>query len=509
MANIFAITLLLSFLTGMNESMLHTRYNKRLPFHKLSLVQLNGGFKVATTVLLIAAACNTYATNGYYTLGYSAKDKGTAGTSIARGRDALSMATNPATMLQVGDRFDLGLNLFMPAREYTVTGAPSLPDGFSPVIGNIPSCAEPGSAPCQIPFSIGEQNIESGREIFFIPNIAYVTQLDEDSALGVSLYGNGGMNTTYAGGTANVFDPNSNQIVRSEGTFGSGRTGVDLTQLFINVSYAWRFNETLDLGVALIGAVQAFRAEGLAPFANNSLRPDKLTNNGHDFSFGLGIKLGAVYQVTDDLSFGLSYQSEQKMSKFEDYSGLFAQGGDFDMPASYTIGLAYDLSHAVTLKFDYQKILYEGVPSVSNSVTNLVDGQCLDALNNTLFSGSPSPATGRGCLGGENGAGFGWNNMDVFKAGVEWYKGETTYRAGISATEQPIDSTEVNFNILAPGVIEYHLAAGLTTLIGQREWTFFGMYMPSKSVRGTSLFDPAQTIEFNMHQFEFGLSIKF
>lgn len=137
------------------------------------------------------------------------------------------MATNPATMLQVGDRFDLGLNLFLPMREYTVTGAPSLPDGFSPVIGNIPSCAEPGLAPCQIPFSIGEQNIESGREIFFIPNLAYVTQLNDRSALGVSLYGNGGMNTTYSGGTANIFDPNSNQIVRYEGTFGAGRTGVE------------------------------------------------------------------------------------------------------------------------------------------------------------------------------------------------------------------------------------------------------------------------------------------
>jgi long-chain fatty acid transport protein len=478
------------------------RLNANLKFKPSKII------KAASICFLGAYALQANATNGYYTLGYSAKDKGSAGTSIARGKDALSMATNPATMLQVGDRFDLGLNLFLPVREYTVTGAPSLPDGFSPVIGNIPSCAAPGVEPCQIPFSVGEQNIESDRDIFFIPNVAYVTQLDDSSALGVSLYGNGGMNTTYSGGTANTFNPNTDQIQTSEGTFGSGRTGVDLTQLFINVSYAWRFNERLDLGVAIIGAVQAFRAEGLAPFANNSLQADKLTNNGHDFSFGLGMKLGGVYQATESLSLGFSYQTEQKMSRFEEYSGLFAQGGDFDMPASYTLGLAYDLADYVTVKFDYQKILYEGVPAVSNSVQNLVNGQCQDALNNSLFSGSPSPATGSGCLGGENGAGFGWNNMDVFKVGIEWYTGETTYRAGISATEQPIDSAEVNFNLLAPGVVEYHLAAGLTTMISDKEWTFFGMYMPSKSVSGASLFDPAQTIEFNMHQFEFGLSIQ-
>lgn len=474
----------------------------------LKLSQLPQIMKAASFCFLSVLTFQANATNGYYTLGYSAKDKGTAGTSIARGRDALSMATNPATMLQIGDRLDIGLNLFLPMREYTVSGAPSLPDGFSPVIGNIPSCAAPGVAPCQLPLSIGEQNIESGRKIFFIPNIAYVKQLDDSSAIGLSLYGNGGMNTTYSGGTANIFNPNTNQIQTSEGTLGSGRTGVDLTQLFVNFSYAWQFNEKLDLGVGIIGAVQAFRAEGLAPFANNSLQADKLTNNGHDFSFGLGIKLGGVYQATETLSLGFSYQSEQKMSRFEEYSGLFAEGGDFDMPASYTLGLAHDLTNYLTIKFDYQKILYEGVPAVSNSVQNLVNGQCQDALNNTLFSGSPSPASGPGCLGGKNGAGFGWNNMDIFKVGIEWYSEDTAYRAGLSATEQPIDSAEVNFNLLAPGVIEYHLAAGLTTMIGEREWTFFGMYMPSKSVSGTSLLDPAQTIEFNMHQFEFGLSIK-
>jgi hypothetical protein len=33
--------------------------------------------------------------------------------------------------------------------------------------------------------------------------------------------------------------------------------------------------------------------------------------------------------------------------------------------------------------------------------------------------------------------------------------------------------------------------------------------MPSKSVTGTSLFDPAQTIEIKMRQIEIGLAIKF
>ena len=197
------------------------------------------------------------------------------------------------------------------------------------------------------------------------------------------------------------------------------------------------------------------------------------------------------------------------MSKFEEYSGLFADGGDFDLPSTFIVGTAYHISSSLTVLFDYQRINYEGVASVSNSISHLVDGQCLDALNNTLFSGSPSPASGPGCLGGENGAGFGWSDMNVYKAGLEWEHEDDIYRFGISTTKQPISSSEVNFNLLAPAVVENHFAAGFTTFIDGREWTFFGMFMPSTSVTGQSLFDPAQTITFKMHQYELGLAIKF
>ena len=317
------------------------------------------------------------------------------------------------------------------------------------------------------------------------------------------------MNTDYAGGSAVIFDPQSNSMVEAPGTFGAGRTGVDLMQLFVNVSYAWQADDNLNLGVSLIGAVQRFRAQGLAPFANVSLDPERLTDNGHDMSYGFGLKVGLTYDVSDDFSFGLSYQTEQAMSEFDDYAGLFAEGGDFDLPATYTVGIAYDIAEDMTFMVDYQGILYEGVPSVSNPISNLVDGSCFDALNNTLFSGMPSPASGTGCLGGSNGAGFGWNDMDVIILGLEHRDGNDTYRYGLSITDQPIDPSEVNFNLIAPGVIEYHLSFGYTTLIDGDEWTFFGMYMPSEEVTGTSLFDPGQTISFKMHQFELGFAFKF
>ena len=45
------------------------------------------------------------------------------------------------------------------------------------------------------------------------------------------------------------------------------------------------------------------------------------------------------------------------------YSGLFADGGSFDIPANITAGLAYDLTPDLTVMADWRHIFYSGVPT--------------------------------------------------------------------------------------------------------------------------------------------------
>ena len=70
----------------------------------------------------------------------------------------------------------------------------------------------------------------------------------------------------------------------------------------------------------------------------------------------------------------------------------------------------------------------------------------------------PSPA----CLGADTGPGFGWQDVEVFKLGYQITAGSFVLRAGYSRGENPIPSSEVLFNILAPGVPEEHYTAGLS-----------------------------------------------
>jgi long-chain fatty acid transport protein len=97
--------------------------------------------------------------------------------------------------------------------------------------------------------------------------------------------------------------------------------------------------------------------------------------------------------------------------------------------------------------------------------------------------------------------------MTVYKFGAQWKQNaDWTWRGGISYGKQPIRSSEVLFNILAPGVQEWHLTTGFTrTITDKDEVTFAFMYSPTKKVSGPNPLSPGQTIDLEMYQLSFQL----
>jgi long-chain fatty acid transport protein len=319
--------------------------------------------------------------------------------------------------------------------------------------------------------------------------LGYSYQLDNRTAFGIAVYGNGGMNTDYP-------------PVAGFGTFGvpSAETGVDLMQLFIAPTLATKLSYGHSFGVTPIIAAQFFEAKGLQTFGafggfgfDVSADDTKLTNNGHDSSYGFGMRVGYLGQLTEQISIGLSYQSKIYMDEFDDYAGLFAEQGDFDIPANWTAGIAVKPIPEVTVALDVQRIYYSNVKSIANTF--------MPAMFLALM-GDPNSE-----LGDDNGAGFGWEDMTVFKIGLQWARSDQwTYRFGYSYGDQPITGSEVMFNILAPGVIEQHATFGLTyTFANASELDFSLMYAFEEDVTGPNPFDPGQTITLTMSQWEVGL----
>jgi long-chain fatty acid transport protein len=436
---------------------------------------------LTTAIILLGLPVTAWATNGYFSHGTSVAEKGLAGAGVAYSQDTLAASNNPAGMVWQGAGYDIGAAVFGPMRSYSSKGGPT------------PGC---GPAGCSFSIGDGDQSIDSENEAFLIPQFGYNWVIDPDRTIGLSVYGNGGMNTEYKGGTATVF--NGATFDTLPGTYGDGTAGVDLAQLFVSTTYAAKISDASSWGVSAIVVYQRFEGKGLGNFAAFSTDPDNLSDNDHDTSTGLGLRFGFQSEVSPGIRIGAAYQPEIDMSEFDDYAGLFADDGDFDIPSNFTLGLAIDVGSSGMFLIDLQQINYEDVAAVSNSIDKL--GSC-----------APSPIgglpTGNGCLGGSNGAGFGWEDMQILKLGYQWQDGKMTWRVGYSTTDQPIPDDEVVFNILAPGVVEEHFTFGFTRdLDSKSSINFAAMYAPNNSVKGTNNFDPSQDIEIEMDQYELALT---
>ena len=182
-----------------------------------------------------------------------------------------------------------------------------------------------------------------------------------------------------------------------------------------------------------------------------------MTNMGRDYSFGYGLRLGWLGKFLDDqLSIGVNYSSRVFMSKFHEYSGLFAEQGDFDIPENYAIGFAYKLTPKVNVAFDVQQINYSDIASVGNSGPLASDP--------SKFYPLCTPPDVYECqLGGDKGLGFGWTDQTVYKLGMDYqYSNETTLRWGYNYGKSPIPEDQVLFNTLAPATVEHHVTLGAT-----------------------------------------------
>lgn len=444
--------------------------------NKAVLVALGLGIGVLTPYTAMA-------TNGYFSHGFGTKNKALAGGGIALPQDAMIAATNPAGIVFVDERMEAGVALFAPMRSYSASSATGGTDGAACA----PNCA------FTIGGASGGQALDSDNEQFLIPHFAYNMPLDDTSSFGVSVYGNGGMNTEYKGGTAQ-HQSSTGTYETTAGTFGAGTAGVNLEQLFINASYAGKIADEASWGVSAIYAYQRFKADGLSQFAGYSASPSNISNNGTDNSSGFGLKLGLQAEVAKGVTLAASYQTEMDMDKFDKYSGLFAEGGDFDIPATLILGAAWQTSERSTFTVDVQTIYYSDVPAIANPIANLT-GQCTPGATG---------GTGAGCLGGANGAGFGWEDMTIVKLGYQWQTSpDWVWRAGYSKGDQPIPSSEVVFNILAPAVIEEHITFGFTHNMSKTsEFSFSAMYAPETTVSGANTFNPSQTVAIKMDQYE-------
>ena len=121
-------------------------------------------------MMALLPASQSLAAEGIELIAYGARQKALAGADVADSRDAMSMSINPAGIVGLDSQFQAGLTLLLPDRGYEATG---------PLV-----VVAPGY-------------VQSGEPIFPVPNGGVVHRIDDESAWGLVVFGNGGVNTSY------------------------------------------------------------------------------------------------------------------------------------------------------------------------------------------------------------------------------------------------------------------------------------------------------------------------
>lgn len=387
---------------------------------------------LAIGAVAVTLPCSAFATDGYFENGYGVKAKGMGGAAIAYPQEALGMAANPAAATALGNSFEIDADYFRPIRSATIHGNLAAPD--ADYNGN-------------------------GLRRFVIPELGVTYQLSPRWAVGLAIYGNGGLDTKYG--------------TNPYGRFGAtGTAGVNLEQALISPTVAYRFAEHQSIGLSLNIAYEQFSAYGLGLFKGFSVDPNAVSDRSTDSTTGIGVRLGYQGQVTPWLTVGAVWQSQTVVDSFNRYKGLFSNGGNFNIPSSYGFGAALTALPGIDFALDVTRINYSEIESVGDPI-------------DSLFLGKP--------LGSSKGPGFGWRDVTAVKFGVNWHATDRLQlRIGYNHSDNPIPANQTFINILAPGTIEHQFTLGGTWAVSPKwEVSLDGLYAPSNTLRGASNAIPA------------------
>ena len=228
---------------------------------------------MSAVVTSLAVPYTAYATNGAWLIGFGAKSRAMGGTGVADNRGAMAAAFNPATMIDSGSRFDIGADIFMPPRAVK---------------------HESGV--------LGYTDEQSNQDIFLIPSMGLTYDWNEKVNIGFAFVGAGLMteyNQSVNSDTCNnVNAGNIPGYTTCPPTFysyldGAGlETGVELMQMQLLPSIAYKINKQHSVGATLAIGASYFRAKGLENFEDLGFTSGSgnFTSNNWDSSYGLGIR---------------------------------------------------------------------------------------------------------------------------------------------------------------------------------------------------------------------------
>lgn len=202
-------------------------------------------------------------------------------------------------------------------------------------------------------------------------------------------------------------------------------------------------------GVAININQSHLKINGVEKFLLESSSPTNLSNKRGQTVYGAGFTFGWQWDVLECLRVGVTFRPKTKMQKFDKYEGFIAEKGLIDIPPLLAGGIAWKIIPELTVTFDVEEKYWKLVRSFSNKLEPAFDQAAKFVTSSRL--------------GRKNASGFGFKNQTLFHLGVDYtFNPAWTIRAGYQYAKCPIKDDETFFNQLTLETVQNQLSVGLS-----------------------------------------------
>nr|WP_242470920.1 outer membrane protein transport protein [Thiocystis violacea] len=319
----------------------------------------------------------------------------------------------------------------------------------------------------------GVSRVESDADWFLMPNMSYMIKRDRFS-YGVGVFSQGGMGADYGKTSFLSVDPNSGMLtgLRDESQVMIGRlilplafqatdqlsigASVDLVYGRMTMQQAMPRQALMDMmtpGQQTLGTAQADPNTAIGLGGANYAHFD-FTNLDN---WGFGAQVGMTFKATDALTLGASYQFETYMGDLEGDGSIQAGVGnvyqtmngkakivDFQWPATFKLGLAFQANEALLLVADVKHYDWS---SVMDALEIRFKSDAGGYVNVEMYQE--------------------WDDQLVLSVGAEYRLNPAVkLRAGFNYAADPVP--EQYLQHLGEAITETHLSLGLGYSIDER-----------------------------------------
>lgn len=237
---------------------------------------------------------------------------------------------------------------------------------------------------------------------------------------------------------------------------GLPQPGLQRTVIAPSLTQEWGGRGSVRLTGVL--AYQRFASLGLGTTSVDGWAP--MPGWLRDSAYGAGARIEVGNAIGEGLRWNMGYQSRVGMGAFVNYRGVFADAGDFDIPASASFGLSYAITPQFGMDVGVQRVMYSAIRP---------------------FTSSNLPTRFLALLGDSSSPVFAWRDLDVYSVGWTLRNEDIgNLQLRYTTRQQPVPTSKLLENALAGAVANDMVSLGWSRAFGSNaNLSFLASYASS------------------------------